>query len=187
MSEVQPADVLEFWFDGDPAARRKVWFEKNTDFDDACGRFRRAADAANQGLLESWAATPRGALALVLLLDQFPRNLHRGSSLAFASDARARSVAAAAVARGVDLALTSVERMFLYLPFEHSETLADQDESVRLFGQLRDGCGNDLTNYAERHRDVIRRFGRFPHRNAVLGRTSTADEEAYLAEPGAGF
>jgi uncharacterized protein (DUF924 family) len=184
---MQPDDVLAFWFAGDPSARRKVWFEKDAAFDAACGRFLDAARAARQGAFDAWAATPRGALALVLLLDQFPRNLHRGSAEAFASDSRARAVARAAIARGHDQGLTPVERMFLYLPFEHAETLADQDESVRLYETLRADLGNETVKHAVDHRDVIRRFGRFPHRNAALGRATTPDEADYLAQPGAGF
>ena len=127
--------------------------------------------------------TPRGTLALIILLDQFSRNLHRGSSEAFAADAKARQIARAAVAHGLDLQFGPVERLFLYLPFEHSEDLADQDEAVRLFETLDE----EQRDWARRHRDVIVRFGRFPRRNAALGRISTQEEEAYLAEPGAGF
>jgi uncharacterized protein (DUF924 family) len=125
-----------------------------------------------------------GRLALVLVLDQLPRNIHRGSYLAFAGDAHARRVARNAIAGGVDARLTPVERMFLYLPFAHSENLADQDLSVRLFAALPDA---KALKSAERHREVIRRFGRFPHRNVALSRISTAAEAAYLAEPGSGF
>jgi uncharacterized protein (DUF924 family) len=184
---IQPADVLDFWFAGDPAAQRKVWFEKDAAFDAACRRFGEAAEAAKQGALAAWRETPRGALALVLLLDQFPRNLHRGSPDAFAADRLARTTAADVIARGFDQALTPIERMFLYLPFEHSEALADQDESVRLSETLRATCGDELAGHAERHRDIIRRFGRFPHRNVALARASTPEEQAYLSEASAGF
>jgi uncharacterized protein (DUF924 family) len=184
---MQPEDVLAFWFAGDPTLRRKVWFQKDADFDAACGRFADAARTARQGAFDAWADTPCGVLALVLLLDQFPRNLHRGSAEAFASDAHARQVARAAIARGHDQGLNPVERMFLYLPFEHAENLADQDESVRLYEALRAELGDETVKYATDHRDVIRRFGRFPHRNAALGRVNTAEEAAYLAQPGAGF
>ena len=135
------------------------------------------------GAFDHWAETPRGTLALIILLDQFSRNLHRNSPEAFAADGKAREIARTAIERGIDRMLGEVERMFVYLPFEHSEDLADQDQSVRLFTSL----GEDMTRYAEDHRDVIRRFGRFPHRNAALGRTSTPDELAYLAQPDAGF
>lgn len=182
-----PDEVLHFWFAGDPAARRKVWFQKDAEFDTSCTKFADALRDARAGALDHWADTPRGALALIILLDQFSRNLHRDSPEAFAADAKARDIARAAVTKGLDGSLGPVERMFVYLPFEHSEHLADQDESVRLFEALRGSLGDDTVKYAEDHRDVIRRFGRFPHRNAALGRTSTADELAYLAEPGAGF
>jgi uncharacterized protein (DUF924 family) len=184
---ITPDDVLDFWFGGDAAAQRKVWFEKNADFDAACARFIDALRQAKTGALDHWAGTPRGALALIILLDQFPRNLHRGSPEAFAADAKARGIARAAVACGFDRQLAPVERIFVYLPFEHSEQLADQDESVRLFETLRNALGAEAVDYAYRHRDVIRRFGRFPHRNAALSRDSTEEELAYLAEPGAGF
>jgi uncharacterized protein (DUF924 family) len=182
-----PDDVLSFWFAGDPSQRRTIWFEKDDAFDTGCGAFAAALAQAKAGTLDDWAATPIGALALVILLDQFSRNLHRGSPEAFAADAKARAVARAAIEAGFDQAVGPVERMFFYLPFEHSEDLADQEESVRLFDTLREALGGETIDYAHRHRDVIRRFGRFPHRNPVLGRTSTKEEAAYLAEPGAGF
>jgi len=180
-------DVLEFWFAGDPAMRRKVWFEKDVAFDAACVDFAVARDLAKAGAFDEWADTPRGGLALLILLDQLSRNLHRGTAEAFAADAKARAIARALLARGFDQTLSPVERIFVYLPFEHSEALADQDLSVRLFEALDAALGGQVLDYAVRHRDVIRRFGRFPHRNAALGRASTVDEQAYLADPGAGF
>ena len=182
-----PDEVLDFWFAGDPAAHRKVWFEKDAEFDAACSRFADALRDARAGAFDHWTDTPRGTLALIILLDQFSRNLHRGSPEAFAADAKALGIARSAVARGFDQELGPMERMFVYLPFEHSENLADQDESVRLFATLREALGEDSIRYGESHRDVIRRFGRFPHRNAALGRVSTPEELAYLAQPGAGF
>ena len=182
-----PDDVLAFWFAGNPSTRREAWFKRDAAFDASCADFADALAAAKRGDLDDWAETPRGALALMILLDQFSRNLHRNSPEAFAADARARALARLAVARGFDQVVGPVERMFFYLPFEHSEDLADQDESVRLFAALREELGGDTLGYAERHRDVIRRFGRFPHRNAALGRGNTEAETAYLAEPGAGF
>jgi uncharacterized protein (DUF924 family) len=182
-----PAEVLAFWFDGDPSTRRKTWFEEDAGFDVACTSLAAARDLAKAGALDDWVDTPRGGLALIILLDQLSRNLHRGSAEAFAADAKAREIARAMTARDFDKALTPVERMFVYLPFEHSEDLADQDLSVRLFEALEAASDEKMIDYAVRHRDVIRRFGRFPHRNAALGRVSTADELAYLAEPDAGF
>ena len=176
-------EVLDFWFAGDPAVLRMEWFQKNPEFDAACSRFAEALRDAKADALDHWTATPRGTLALIILLDQFSRNLHRNSPEAFAADAKARGIARAAVSRGFDRVLGTIERMFVYLPFEHSEDLADQDESVRLFTPL----GEEMIRHAERHRQVVRRFGRFPHRNAALGRISTPDELAYLAEPDAGF
>ncbi len=146
-----------------------------------------ALQAARCGTFGHWAETARGMLALIVLLDQFSRNLHRGSPDSFAADAQARALARDAVAGGLDRLLHPVERCFIYLPFEHSEDLADQHESVRLFETLRLALGDSTVEYAYRHRDVIRRFGRFPHRNAVLGRDSTSEELCYLAEPVGGF
>jgi uncharacterized protein (DUF924 family) len=182
-----PEQVLQFWFSGDTATFRKVWFEKNVAFDSGCNRFVGALRDAKLGRLDSWADTPRGALALLILLDQMSRNLHRGSPVSYAADAKARDVARAAIARGFDQQLAPTERLFVYLPFEHSEILADQDESVRLFESLRGALGDRPIQSAHDHRDVIRRFGRFPHRNAILGRDNTAAEVEYLAVPGAGF
>jgi uncharacterized protein (DUF924 family) len=180
-------DILAFWFAGDPSAHRTVWFETDAAFDAACTNLAAARNAATIGTFDDWAATPRGGLALLILLDQLSRNLYRGTAEAFAADAKARAIARAMIARGFDQVLTPVQRMFVYLPFEHSEDLADQDLSVRLFAALDTASGEQTLGYAIQHRDVIRRFGRFPHRNAALGRVSRADEEAYLAEPGAGF
>jgi uncharacterized protein (DUF924 family) len=180
-------EVLDFWFAGDAAAFRKLWFEAPPDFDIACSRFADALRDAKAGALDHWTETPRGTLALIILLDQFSRNLHRGSPEAFAADAKAREIARSAVAREFDNVLGPMERMFVYLPFEHSENLADQDESVRLFATLADALGEDSMRHTKRHRDVIRRFGRFPHRNAALGRVSTPEELEYLAQPDAGF
>lgn len=178
-----PDEVLEFWFDGDPATHRKIWFEKDAAFDASCTRFAEALRDAKAGAYDYWTETPHGTLALIILLDQFSRNLHRESPEAFAADAKAREIARHAVARGVDQTFGPVERIFLYLPFEHSEDLADQDEGVRLFATL----GDESADYANRHREVIRRFGRFPHRNAALGRTSTPEELAHLAKHSKGF
>lgn len=184
--------VLAFWFAEGLEGWRKAWFEKNDAFDAACREaFGPLVVPAREGALDGWAATPQGALALLLLLDQAPRNLFRGSAEAFASDAHARAVARRAVlAERFDLALPPVARVFLYLPFEHGEAMADQDLSVALYEGLRDipalAAPGAVIDYAWRHRAVIERFGRFPHRNAALGRESTPAEQAWLAA-GGGF
>jgi uncharacterized protein (DUF924 family) len=177
-----PEDVLHFWFAGDPTVRRKIWFDRNIAFDSGCTRFADALRAAKLGRLDAWADTPRGTLALLILLDQMSRNLHRDSPEAFAADPKARAVARAALARGFDQQVGPVERPFFYLPFVHSEDLADQDEAIRLFDALHATSDLQPHEATQRRRDVILRFGRLPHRNAVLGRVNTAEEEAYLAE-----
>jgi uncharacterized protein (DUF924 family) len=184
---MSPDQVLHFWFAGDPSVRRKIWFEKNVAFDSGCNRFADALREAKLGRFDQWAETPRGALALLILLDQMSRNLHRGSAETYAADAKARTVTRAALVRGFDAQVDPIERMFFYLPLVHSENLADQDDAVRLFTVLRAELGEEANRSAHNHRDVIHKFGRFPHRNAILGRTNTPEEEVYLAEPGAGF
>jgi uncharacterized protein (DUF924 family) len=187
-----PADVLGFWFADGPDTFREAWFKRDDAFDAAIrDRFAVAAIAAREGALDDWATQPDSALALLVLLDQFPRNLHRGSAEAFASDAHARAIARDVVlTHRFDLGLSHTERVFCYLPFEHSEAMADQDLSVALFEGLRDDARmakpDGTIDYAWRHRVVIQRFGRFPHRNAALGRESTAAEQAWLAA-GGGF
>ncbi|HEY6259043.1 MAG TPA: DUF924 family protein [Xanthobacteraceae bacterium] len=173
-SEVSPQDVLTFW----RAAGPPKWFGKDAGFDrEIEARFLASHEAAAAGRLSDWEATPEGALALLILLDQFPRNMFRGSARAFATDPLARAVAERAVARGFHLRVGSSERMFFALPFEHSENLADQERSLALSRQFGDGTAD---KYAEIHAGIIRRFGRFPHRNAVLGRATTAEEQAFL-------
>ncbi len=175
-------DVWRFWFEEGPKER---WFQKNPDFDRAIAeRFGSLPDAALSGVLSHWTSTPRGALAQVLVLDQFPRNLFRGEARMFQYDAAARAAAADLIAAGHDQGMTVDERCFAYLPFEHSEALDDQDRAIVLFTDL--GNPNYL-KYAHAHRDIIVRYGRFPHRNAALGRESTPEERVYLATPGAGF
>ena len=194
MGAVGPADILAFWFGrpDDPAhgQARSVWFRKDAGFDEEIrSRFLADVETALAGQLAHWAATPDGLLALLILLDQFPRNLFRGEARAFAGDEQARELAATAIADGWDKPLLAVEKLFLYLPLEHSESLADQQRSLALFTELaavHAGCEGFL-DYATRHFEVIARFGRVPHRNAALGRDSTADEAAYLAQPGSGF
>ena len=173
-----PAEVLEFW----RAAGPKRWFAKDDTFDaEIRARFLPTYEAAVAGRLADWKATPDGALALSIVLDQFPRNMFRDSARAFAADASARTVADRAIAQGFDQSVPAAERIFFYLPFEHSEGLADQERCVALVRAI----GNaDLLRWAELHADIIRRFGRFPHRNAVLGRMTTPAEKAYLDDDG---
>ncbi len=187
-------DILDFWFgrpgDAGYGGKREIWFEKNDDFDaEIRDRFMADHEAAEAGRLDPMQRTARGALALVIVLDQFPRNMFRGEARAFATDAQAREVAGAAIACGFDLALTPVERRFFYLPFEHGETLADQ---ARCAWYMREHLPPDderdaSIGHARRHRVIIERFGRFPHRNAALGRTSTPEEIAFLEEPNSSF
>ena len=177
------SDVLGFWFGPGMAER---WFANDPAFDaEVKARLGPAAEAAARGELDAWAGTPEGALALVLLLDQVPRNLYRGDSRAFDGDAAARAVTRRAIEAGFDRELDQVRRLFLYLPLEHSETLADQEDCCRLIEELTDNP--NWADYARQHRDIIARFGRFPHRNAALGRTSTAEEEGFLKEPNSSF
>jgi len=181
---VEQSEILDFWFAGDPSLRRKRWFEPTAEFDAKCTRFTAAIRHARSGHLDHWAFTPKGALALIVLLDQLSRNVFRGSAEAFAADAHAREIARRTIADRLDAVLTPVERMFVYLPFQHAENIEDQDESVRLFETLRDSYGADTVDHAYRHRDVIREFGRFPRRNVALGRSNTPEEDAYLEKPG---
>ena len=183
------ADVHAFWFGSPPYEGRAEWFRKDAAFDAAIReRFGNAIAAACAGAYGDWCTAPRGALARILLLDQFTRNAYRGTPNAYAGDARALATADDAIARGFDRGLAPVERQFMYLPFEHAEDLAAQERSLALFSALsaEPGCA-DLVEWAERHADLIRRFGRYPHRNAILGRVSTPEESEYLKTPGAGF
>jgi uncharacterized protein (DUF924 family) len=175
---VAPSDVLDFWFKQD----RKAWFAKNPAFDEHIrARFLPLVERALNQELAAWHEEPAGCLALVILLDQFPRNMFRGTAKAFAGDPLARAAAKAILAQGWDKAYTEDEKTFAYLPFEHSESLEDQELSLRLFS------GNANFEWARRHHAIIQRFGRFPHRNAALGRESTPEEIAFLKEPGASF
>lgn len=177
-----PETVLDFWFS---ELTSKDWFVKSDDIDRRITeRFSGLHLALSRGVSEEWRATPEGRLALVIVFDQFPRNIYRGSPLAFATDGLALKEAKAALAVGADKAIGEDRRFFFYMPFEHAEDLVEQDRCVGLFEAL--GNANYL-DYANKHYDIIERFGRFPHRNPILGRTSTPEEKAYLAEPGAGF
>ena len=175
------ADVLRYWF-GELEA--KFWFAKNDDVDRTISeRF----SALHEQLLRdpgAGAATPRGLLATVIVLDQFSRNMFRGTPRAFAADSRALELAKRAVEQKLDESMSRTERLFLYLPFEHSEDCADQARSVDLIAQLGDSL---WTEYALAHKSIIDRFGRFPHRNAILGRTSSAEELALLEDPKGSF
>jgi uncharacterized protein (DUF924 family) len=185
-------EVLDFWF-SDRA--RALWFAADPALDQEIrSQFGWVVVAAANGALDHWTSVANGALALTILLDQFPRNLHRGSPRAFEHDDRARQVASAAIDGQFDLAVALDRRMFFYLPFEHSEVLADQDRSVELFTRWAaahppalQAYADDQLVYVHRHREIIQRFGRFPHRNAALGRASTADERAFLEEAGSSF
>jgi uncharacterized protein (DUF924 family) len=183
--EALPADaarVLAFWFEEHGP---KDWFAKNPAFDAELGRrFEALHVRAAQGVLDSWAETPKGVLALIIVLDQFSRNMYRDSAKAFARDSKALDLARQAVVRGFHLGLGEQERVFLYLPFEHSENRRDQELSVQYFAGFSDKL---YVEAAEKHKAIIDRFGRFPHRNQALGRASTPEEIAFLAGPGSSF
>ena len=169
-----PAEVVTFWRDAGP----KRWFSKDSAFDDDIRqRFLGQHEDAAAGKLSGWETTAEGALALLILLDQFPRNMFRGQARAFATDPLARAIAAGALVRGFDAQAPDGMRGFFYLPFEHSENLADQERAVAFYKAVGDADG---LKWAEIHADIIRRFGRFPHRNAALGRASTQEEQAFL-------
>jgi uncharacterized protein (DUF924 family) len=188
------SEVLDFWFGkpGEPQhlQTRPEWFRKDEAFDALIDqRFGALIDAGLRGELAAWADQPLSALALIVLLDQFTRNTRRGTAGMFAGDAQALATARTLVARGDDQRLAGVQRQFVYLPFEHSEVLADQLECLRLFERL----GRDepalagLLEWAQKHYEIVARFGRFPHRNAALGRPDTAEEAEFLKQPGSGF
>lgn len=176
---VAPRDVLDFWFEAGPDR----WFRKDAKFDaEIASRFGALVEDARTGKCDRWVQSPEGALALVIVLDQFPRNIHRDSPKAFACDPKALATAKAAIARGFDMELPQASRSWFYMPFMHSEVLADQERCIELF--KRSGLDDNLPHAVE-HADIIRRFGRFPHRNAVLGRKTTEAEQSFL--DGGGF
>lgn len=186
-------DILEFWFgqpdDPEYGKSRKIWFTKDAKFDEAVrSRFLADYEMAAMGLLDRWKETPESNLASIVVLDQFSRNMFRGTPQAFATDPQALAIAQHAVANGFDKHLLPVQRMFVYLPFEHSENLEHQRQCVALFNQLSDDpeCASGI-EYAERHLQIIERFGRFPHRNRILGRETTPEEEEFLKQPGSSF
>lgn len=175
-----PAEVIDFW----RQAGYESWFQGGRAFDARCReRFEDAHFAAARREHDDWCASSEGALALLILLDQIPRNIFRGSAHSYASDPLARHYATRAIAAGHDVAFEPALRGFFYLPSEHSEAMADQDRSIALFSALGDASS---LNYAQKHRDTIVRFGRFPHRNRALGRENTPQEQAYL-DAGGGF
>lgn len=188
-----PEEILKFWF-GDPAGSeygqsRPEWFKKDPAFDRTIEKqFLPVYEQAAAGQLESWPGSPSTCLALILVLDQFPRNIFRDTPRAFATDPLALQAARQAVTQGFDRQLLPVQRWFVYLPFEHSEDLADQQRSLQLFQQLEsDPASQNAIDYARRHLEIIERFGRFPHRNAILGRPSTPTELEFLQQPGSSF
>ena len=173
-----PEAVLAFW----RAAGAEKWFTKSDTFDsDIRTQFLATYEAAAAGKLANWEAQPESTLALLIVLDQFPRNMFRNDARTYATDPLALAIAERAIAKGFDGKIAQGERQFVYLPFEHSERLADQDRAVALFKATGDA---ELLKWAELHADIVRRFGRFPHRNAMLGRTTTAEEQAFLDSGG---
>lgn len=189
----KPQEIIEFWFgkqnEPDYGKPRQVWFTKNSGFDEEVrSRFILDYQEAAAGKLDNWKNSPLSCLALIILLDQFPRNMFRDSPQAFATDSQALDVAKYAVACGFDRELLPLQRWFIYLPFEHSENLEDQHQSIKLFSTLKDDPESDSTiKYAYRHLEVIERFGRFPHRNRILGRETTPEEAEFLQQPGSSF
>jgi uncharacterized protein (DUF924 family) len=193
-------EILEFWFVETPSLappphRLLFWFNGGDEADHLIReRFAATVERAARGEFDSWCETPRGALALILVLDQFPRNIYRSSPLAYTHDAKALACCIAGLESGHNTSLGVMEKAFFYLPLEHSEDLRMQERSVALFSALLDeappafqGVCGSFYDYALRHRDVIARFGRFPHRNRILGRESTAEEEEFLKQPGSSF
>ena len=172
-----PSDIVSFWRD----AGYERWYGKDDAFDQELrDRFMGTWEAARDGKLSAWQDSDDGTLALLIVLDQFPRNMFRNDPRAFSTDALARTIASRAIAEGRDQRIETGLRAFIYLPFEHSEDMADQERSITLFAPL----GEDSLKWAVLHADIIRKFGRFPHRNAVLGRTTTPEEAAFLKDGG---
>lgn len=189
-------DLLNFWFAphaAGPASERfsyrPQWFVKSAHFDDEVrAKFHDVWMDARKGLLPHWEKTPEGLLATIILFDQLPRNMFRDQPASFETDDRALHLARQAILQEMDLTLHPIQRWFLYMPFEHSENLRDQEISVELFAGLQALMpGSQVLDYAERHRDIIARFGRFPHRNRILQRKSTPEELEFLKSPGSSF
>lgn len=199
--EAMRDELLEFWFGNDPddaavaEAKAELWWGHRADLDEELqARFGAAVSAAAAGVIDHWTYRPQGRLALILLLDQLPRAIYRGTPEAFEQDEKARRVARKGLDSGAHKLLRPIQRVFFYLPFQHSEDLEDQDLSVELYRDLAASVPDELrtkfaefVDYAVRHRDVISRFGRFPHRNLVLGRVPTPEEIEFLEQPGSSF
>ena len=193
MNAEGPQAVLDFWFGAPGSAEHgvahDVWFKRSDEFDRSVrGRFMDTYERARAGALADWDSQPHSLLALIIVLDQFPRNMFRNDPRAFASDAQALAAAERMVARGWDRSLAPLERSFAYMPYEHAESLPMQDRALELFGRLADEANlAEPLEWARKHHAVIARFGRFPHRNAVLGRVSTPAETEFLSQPGSSF
>ncbi|MDA0323833.1 MAG: DUF924 domain-containing protein [Verrucomicrobia bacterium] len=198
---VTPDKILSYWFgeladDAECAAQMAaLWWQKGEKTDcDIAARFGESLEIAMQGGLDDWSRDPRSLVALIILLDQFSRNIYRGTRRAFEQDTQAFELCRIGVDAGTDMDLRPIERVFFYLPLEHAESIEAQQQCVALYEQLRDDVEDahratfeGYVDYANKHREVIEKFGRFPHRNAILGRDSTPQELEYLAQPGAGF
>ncbi len=186
-------EVLDFWFGRSNSPEfgkvQNKWFEKNTDFDtEVRANFLPQYELATSGQLDSWQDSPQNCLALIILLDQFGRNMFRETAQAFATDSKALAAAQHAVNNNFDSQLLTVQKWFIYLPFEHSENLEHQQKSVELFRQLSgEPDSGSVIDFAVRHFKIIERFGRFPHRNQILGRETTPEEAEFLKQPGSGF
>ena len=185
-------EVLDFWFgrEDEPGYGefRRAWFQKDPEFDRRIrNRFESLYEEAAAGELDDWKEEARSCLALVILLDQFPRNMYRGDPRTYATDRLALAIAEYAVDRALDRELPPFQRAFLYMPFMHSENLEHQRRSVELFRGLEGSAGPDSAGYAVRHMEIIERFGRFPHRNEILGRRTTPEEAEFLTQPGSSF
>jgi uncharacterized protein (DUF924 family) len=196
-----PDDVLEFWFPADSARANKLWWGKDPRLDaEIQERFGATLAAAKVGELDAWAASARGRAALIIVLDQLSRNIFRGDARTYENDEQAVALTLEGVARGHDLEIQPIERLFFYMPLEHSEQLEQQERCIELMRQLAADVASELgvepgrrdrfigfIDYAVRHRDIVARFGRFPHRNALLGRASTVEEIEFLGQLGSSF
>ncbi len=189
---IRAQEVLDFWFgrEGEPGYGefREAWFRKDPEFDKLIRhRFEALYEEAAKGELDDWREEARSCLALVIVLDQFPRNMYRGDPRTYATDCKAQEIAAYAVDRALDRELPPFQRGFLYMPFMHSENVEHQRRSVELFRGLEGSVEGDSAKYAIRHMEIIERFGRFPHRNEILGRHTTPEEAEFLTQPGSSF